>query len=381
MKVLCTADWHIGKKLYSHSRLEEQQQMVSELISIADSENVDIITIAGDIFDTKVPSSEAEDLFYNSVSALSEGRIVIAIAGNHDDAERLAAPDSLAAKQRVLLCGGVDYSGKNYTLGDFSVTGKFGGYVIEKKGERLNVLVLPYPSEPRLDFWFGLNEQVTESASFDYGKRVATAFDKMQQSVFSDNGFNLAVTHLFLGGSETGGERTLGNAMLLSNNVLPNRADYISVGHIHKPMSIKNAHYAGAPLRYAFDESENKSVVILDTATKESKRVNLHCGLPLLQVESSDFDSAYQTLSEQADSYKKLIFHGSLTLSQSKKLADLKNYCAVEIVNDNVDAVIEKRSELTDEQLFIEFYKNKRNGAQPDSELVKLFLSALAEVE
>ena len=86
MKILHTADWHLGKKLDRFSRIEEQIDLMNEIVEIAESENVDLVLIAGDLFDTFHPPTEAVDLFYKTLKRLSKNgkRPVIAIAGNHD---------------------------------------------------------------------------------------------------------------------------------------------------------------------------------------------------------------------------------------------------------------------------------------------------------
>src|SRR6476660_3431294 len=98
MRLLHTADWHLGKKLERFSRLEEQKLALEEIIQIADEQEVDAILIAGDLFDNYNPASEAVELFYKTLKRLSKNgkRAVIAIAGNHDSPDRIEAPDPLA---------------------------------------------------------------------------------------------------------------------------------------------------------------------------------------------------------------------------------------------------------------------------------------------
>lgn len=84
MKILHTSDLHLGKKLVKASRLDEQCAVIKEIAEIADRECVDVILIAGDMFDSSVPPSEAERVFYRALLTLAErGRTVIALAGNH----------------------------------------------------------------------------------------------------------------------------------------------------------------------------------------------------------------------------------------------------------------------------------------------------------
>ena len=98
MKILHTADWHLGKRLDRFSRLEEQVEVLGEIVKIADENAVDLVLIAGDLFDSFNPSIEATELFYKTLKQLTNNgkRPVIAIAGTHDASDRIDAPYPLA---------------------------------------------------------------------------------------------------------------------------------------------------------------------------------------------------------------------------------------------------------------------------------------------
>ena len=107
MKILHTADWHLGKKLEQFSRLPEQKEVMQEIITIADKEEIDVVIIAGDLFDNFNPSNESIELFYSTLKELTNNgsRLVVAIAGNHDSPERIEAPDPLARANGIILTG------------------------------------------------------------------------------------------------------------------------------------------------------------------------------------------------------------------------------------------------------------------------------------
>ena len=107
MRILHTSDWHLGKKLEDISRLDEQKEVLSEIVDIANNQAVDMIIIAGDIYDTSNPSNEAQELFYKTVKKLSNNgkRIIIAIAGNHDSSDGINAPDPIARMNGVFMIG------------------------------------------------------------------------------------------------------------------------------------------------------------------------------------------------------------------------------------------------------------------------------------
>ncbi|HCX55784.1 MAG TPA: exonuclease sbcCD subunit D, partial [Sphingobacterium sp.] len=107
MKILHTADWHLGKRLDSFSRIDEQVLVMDEIVHIADRENVDLVIIAGDLFDAFNPGVEAIELFYRTIKRLTKNgmRPVIAIAGNHDSPHLIDAPDPLARASGIILIG------------------------------------------------------------------------------------------------------------------------------------------------------------------------------------------------------------------------------------------------------------------------------------
>ena len=118
MRILHTSDWHLGKRLEQFSRLEEQQLVLEEICSIADENNIDVILIAGDLFDTFNPPADAIELFYSTIKKLSKNgtRPVIAIAGNHDSGDRISAPDPLAKQCGIILIGSPDFTTNPFTL-------------------------------------------------------------------------------------------------------------------------------------------------------------------------------------------------------------------------------------------------------------------------
>src|SRR5690554_1785321 len=107
MRILHTADWHLGKRLDDFPRLEEQREVMEEICEIAEREAADVVLVAGDLFDTFNPPTEAVDLLYRTLKRLTAGgrRPVIAIAGNHDSPDRIEALDQLARECGIIFAG------------------------------------------------------------------------------------------------------------------------------------------------------------------------------------------------------------------------------------------------------------------------------------
>ena len=166
MKILHTADWHFGKKLEGLKRIEEQKKFIDKLEEIVKNENPQIILIAGDIFDTPTPSSEAETLFFDTLKKISNfgKRAVIIIPGNHDSPERLGACKNLAKEFGIIIYQFPYEKKEEGKYGDFNITQSTkGGVVLNIQGEEIFIYSLPYPNQG------ALNEIIEEG---QYSKRI-----------------------------------------------------------------------------------------------------------------------------------------------------------------------------------------------------------------
>lgn len=107
MRIIHTADWHLGKNIEGHSRMDEQACFLADFVKIVDEQNIDLIIIAGDVYDSYNPPARAEELFYETLKQLSDGgkRLILVIAGNHDNPQRLEAPGPLARDHGILMAG------------------------------------------------------------------------------------------------------------------------------------------------------------------------------------------------------------------------------------------------------------------------------------
>lgn len=193
MRILHTSDWHIGKKLHGKSRLDEQRAVLKEIVAVAQKEQVDIALIAGDIFDTAVPSAEAEQLFYESINALSKTCLPVVIHGNHDDEHRLLAPDLLALTAGIVLAGGKLKSATVTTDKGLKITTSESSIRIEKGEEIANLAFMGYPS---------LAQLVDRAGERDFNEFVLEERTKACEC-FKKGEINIFLSHLFVTGSET----------------------------------------------------------------------------------------------------------------------------------------------------------------------------------
>src|SRR5699024_12347514 len=107
MRILHTADWHLGKRLDFYSRIEEQQQVLAEICGIAEKKAVDMVLVAGDLYDTFNPPNDATELLYKTLKKLAkDGKVpFVAIAGNHDSPARVNVADILRRANGIILIG------------------------------------------------------------------------------------------------------------------------------------------------------------------------------------------------------------------------------------------------------------------------------------
>ena len=120
MKILHTSDWHLGRSLYGKKRYEEASSFLNWLVSVIEEEGIDILLVAGDVFDNSTPSNRAQQLYYRFLSRVSGsccGHIVV-IAGNHDSPSFLTAPKELLCAMNVHVTGSADCSSEVLVLND-----------------------------------------------------------------------------------------------------------------------------------------------------------------------------------------------------------------------------------------------------------------------
>ena len=395
MKFIHTSDWHLGKSLEGHSRLEEQEQFCDDFVKLANDNDIDMVIIAGDIYDTSNPPAQAEKLFYKTVSRLANNgeRCVLIISGNHDNPERLAAITPLAHEQGIIVLGYPLSSTEKAKYKGFEILeAKEGCLKVEIKGEKATIITLPYPSEKRLNEAIG-NPSNDEEAQKTYSERVGELFRELEEN-FQEDTINIAVSHIFVvGGEGTDSERPiqLGGSLLVEKKDLPTKAQYIALGHLHKPQKAShrlNAYYSGSPLQYSKDErSYAKGANIVDLKAGESpiiQSIYFKNYKPIEVFKCNGIEEAIKICEDNKDrniwSYFEIKTEHVISQSEIKKMKEL------------LDDIIEIRPIITSEyneeeidineksmgELFKEFYQFS-TGLDPRGELMDLFLDIISE--
>ena len=380
MKILHTSDLHIGKKLIVRDRLDEYRAVFDEFKNICVNEGVELLIIAGDVFDTYTPSAEAEEIFYKGIKLLSEVCAVLIISGNHDDYVRLTAAATLAEEHNVYIIGNSLVPVTCAKRGDTYPIKSGCGWVIfqNRIGEKVHINALPYPNEAR--FKEGRSEETFEekmSRWIGYGEEG------------KENIPSVFVSHMFVAGgavSESEREIDLGGARAVSLNLLP-ACDYIALGHLHKRQDLgKNVHYCGAPMQFSFDESgAEKSVNVFDltaNGVENFKRIPVTSPRKLIKLQVNGVSDGIALLTANRDCYVELTLNlcAPITPQESAALHEQENLVSLKVEMPNAEMGGKKISNKhkSSSQLFTDYYK-LRFGADVPEELLALFLSMTEE--
>ncbi len=272
MKILHTSDWHIGSTLYGKRRYEEYQQFLSWLINYINLNSIDVLLIAGDIFDTALPSNTAQKLYYQFLWDITQSscKHIVITGGNHDSATFLNAPKELLKSLNIHIIGAITEN-----LEDEIIS-------LTIADEPIIILAVPYLRER------DLRQNELGETYEDRNKKIVSGIQNHYQNLIEliDNTQIplIAMGHLFITGSKTqhdDGERELyiGSLAEINAHIFSPSIDYFALGHIHSAQKINNCdhiRYSGSPLAMSFSEhKQNKKMILLETIPHENKKPQL----------------------------------------------------------------------------------------------------------
>jgi len=395
MKILHTADWHLGKKLDRFSRLEEQVLVLNEIVEIADEQNVDLILIAGDLFDNFNPSVEATELFYKTLKRLSLNgkRPVIAISGNHDSPNLIDAPDPLARECGIILIGHPKAKINPFELEHFKISNSGEGF-IELQLKSLNfpvrILHTPYANEIRLKEYFGENKEE------ELNKVLAENWSEIADEFCDQHGVNLLMAHLYINKKgepifdEPEGEKPIkiGNATLIYSDIIPSQIQYAALGHLHGFRNIgtteKPVVYSSSPLCYSFSEAgQTKYVTIIEAEPNNEvsyEKLPLKNGKKLVRKTFDSVEKTIEWLNENPYSLVELTLESETFLkAEERKMIYQSHNGIVHLIPKvkNQEFSENKLQEINLNQdiqlLFNDYFKSKNGGQEANEELIDLF--------
>lgn len=259
IKILHTADWHLGQTFYNYDRKWEHKAFLDWLIDKTAEIKADVLLICGDVFDNQNPSAEAQSLYYSflkKITDINPELQIIIIAGNHDSASRLEAPNPLLETMNITVRGLINRD-ENGEI-------DFNNLIIPlRKGG--NVLAVPYL------------RQGDYPSSKEYGLGVETMYKELYRRVNKDERPIISLGHLHaINSSINENDRSeriiMGGLDNINLDVFDNEIDYLALGHLHRHQRVggkENFRYSGSPLPMSFAEKNYKHGVVLVNYDKE----------------------------------------------------------------------------------------------------------------
>lgn len=302
MRLLHTSDWHVGKAIRGRSRAAEHQAVLAEIAGVAERESVDLVIVAGDLFDTATPTPEAERIVYRALLDLAAGgRPVVVVSGNHDSAQRLAAVAPLSQASGITVASAIRPPGDGGVL------------EVEVGSEVAQLALLPFPSQRYVVTADLLLSGDAADAHAEYADRIVRIVRSLT-GTFRPDTVNLVAAHLMvMGGSMGGGERGAHTVFdyWVPATAFPGATQYVALGHLHRAQQLAGPaplHYCGSPLQLDFGETANAPQVnVVDVRPglpAEVRAVSLAAGRRLRTIRGTLVDvlAAVESLTPGAGS-------------------------------------------------------------------------------
>lgn len=390
MKIIHTADWHVGHELYGYDREEEFDYFFSQLSELLQAERPDALLVSGDVYDSYMPSTTAVRQLNNALLRLHDSSPeteIILTSGNHDSGPRLEAAAPPWLPHGVHLIG---------SLGPDPLRN-----LIEIEGKGV-VMAIP--------FCYPANFPHADGDPLD--GRQERFFQRIIEQLSRESLPTVLMAHLYVSGAALNGSRQprdiVGGSDAMALDDITDGYDYLALGHIHRRQRLSDrAYYSGSPLPISFDEPAEHGVLLVELEKGEEPRVDfrqMKTLRPLLTLpkEAAPFEEAIRELREmdpESNAYVRLhvLGDGSLPfdhLEQASKALEGKNerYCTIKIESPQTDRVDTKESRaITPEELvamdpvtIVGKYLQDRGLAEEErEELLGLFRSidALCEEE
>ncbi len=281
LTILHTSDWHLGRRLYGRMRYEEFEAFLSWLEETISAQKVDVLIVAGDIFDTMTPSNRAQALYFEFLGRVSKSccQHVVIVAGNHDSPTFLDAPSQVLKFLNVHVIGTAcdDLTDEVLVLNDVDGT------------PHCIIAAVPYLRDR--DVRSSSAGESADSKDANVIKGIRAHYDevasiaKAQQAKLAEANQRhipiIATGHLFAAGGTTtddDGVRELyvGSLGKISADMFDECFDYVALGHLHVPQRVggrESIRYSGSPIAMGFGEARQQKQVLLVKFGEASKQV------------------------------------------------------------------------------------------------------------
>lgn len=271
MKILHTSDWHLGHRLHEQSQYEEQSQFLAWLESYIKSEEVSVLLVSGDVFDTGVPSTQSQKMYYDFLIKLAHSscKHVVITGGNHDAPGTINAPKELLSALQVQVVGKVTENIEDEV------------FKLSVGDEQVIVAAVPYMRDQ------DIRRAVAGESFDDIGDRYKMALVNHYsevgaycESLRSENIPVIGMGHLFaIGGSTSESEQSIyvGSLGDIGAEDFPEVFDYMALGHLHRPQKAggtDHIRYSGSPTILSFSEiGYEKNVILIENDEEKPLRI------------------------------------------------------------------------------------------------------------
>lgn len=304
MKILHTSDWHLGRSLYSTKRYEEFSSFLNWLNSTILEKKVDVLIVAGDIFDNGTPSNKSQELYYTFLKSLINTccRHIIVVGGNHDSPTFLDAPKEILKILNVYVVGSITENKEDEVI------------VLKNQNNHPEAIIcaIPYLRDRDMrkseagESTADRNEKFLNGVNQHYNEVCDIAKTKQDDFLksYSKKIPIIATGHLFAAGGKVGSstpddERAkidamdtgegvkdlyVGNLLYINQECFPDYLDYVALGHLHIPQIVaknENIRYSGSPIPMGFGEANQQKKVYIINFSEEKTIVDID--VPLFQ--------------------------------------------------------------------------------------------------
>lgn len=377
MKLMHLSDLHLGKLVLEQSMIDDQKYILNQIIEIVKKEQVDIVLIAGDVYDKSIPTIEAVNLFSDFLTRLYKLKVLVfVISGNHDSKDRLSFGNELFVDNGIYIEGIFNGNLRCETAND-----KYG---------KLNIYMLPFIKPVEIKRFYP--DEIIDT----YEDAIKCI---LKHSSINKNERNIIMVHQFV--TSLGEDVIRSDSESISLGGIDNidvtlfkDFDYVAMGHIHGPQKVgrETARYSGSPLKYSFSEvNQKKSVCIIEFNSKEDINISKIPLIPIrdMRVIKGPFDKLISkeivNLENKNDYLDVILTDDDYIINAIGKLRkfypnilklEYENRISSNDVSDNIDI---DKSNMSPIDLFSEFYK-MQNGIELPAKKKKIIEEVIKEV-
>lgn len=322
MRILHTADWHLGIKLHKKDLSEDHKIFFEWLINLIKEREIEVLLISGDVFDHANPASEARHLYYSFLKQLIHVKCkVIMTAGNHDSPAVLNGPKEILAMLNIDIVASASSMNENIIE-------------LKNKNGETECVVCAAPYLRDADIRLAAESETYKSRVEQKFLGMKTYFENIMNTAVQKYGEKIPVIlmgHLFTSGvTASDSERDIqrGGLEMFSANDFPKNCKYIALGHIHKPQRVGNSEtirYSGSPIPLSFSEKHDKKIVL-------ELEVSNNC---IQQVLVHEIPPA-RTLRKFSGSFEEI----QTALKKFKNDNQLKCFAELEVIEKNYDPLL-----------------------------------------